>query len=110
MAAAETRVRLCGRLEVVWRGERVEDALRGRQGRLLFAFLVLHRDRAVRRDALVEALWPGDAPAGVEGHLAPLLSRTRKLLGAEHVVGRSESQLVLPEGAEVDLERARDDL
>ncbi len=110
MGTGGTRIQLCGRLEVEWRGERVESGLRGRQGRLLFAFLVLNRDRAVRRDALVEAVWPGDAPAGVEGHLAPLLSRLRKLLGAEHLVGRSELQLVLPDGAAVDFERARADL
>jgi DNA-binding SARP family transcriptional activator len=49
------RVHLCGRLEVAWDGERLEGALPGRQGRLLFAFLTLHRERLVRRDELVEA-------------------------------------------------------
>ena len=46
-------------------GERLEDALPGNQGRLLFAYLVLHRDRPVRRDELLEVLWSGDvAPVG----------------------------------------------
>lgn len=53
---------LCGRLQVEWDGNRLEEALPGRQGRLLFAFLTLHRERLVRRDELVEALWWEDGP------------------------------------------------
>jgi len=34
-------------------GEQREAAFRGRQGRLLFAYLALHRGRPVRRDELV---------------------------------------------------------
>jgi DNA-binding SARP family transcriptional activator len=110
MGGGATSIRLCGRLEVEWRGERIESAIRGNQGRLLFAYLVLHRANPVRRDALVGAVWPDAAPSGAEGHLAPLLSRLRKLLGADHVVGRGEVQLLLPEDADVDWERARADL
>ena len=59
-----TRIQLCGRLIVELQGRRLEDTLRGRQGRLLFAYLALHRDRPVRRDELAEALWSGKgAPA-----------------------------------------------
>src|SRR5688572_33346002 len=39
---------------------RSDAGLPGRQGRLLLAFLTLHRDRLVRRDELVEALWPDE--------------------------------------------------
>ena len=46
------RVHLCGRLQVEWDGERLEAAIPGRQGRLLFAYLTLHRERPVRRDEL----------------------------------------------------------
>ena len=53
------RIHLCGELRVELAGERREAQLRGRQGRLAFAYLVLHRDRPVRRDELVEALWAG---------------------------------------------------
>ncbi len=49
-----TRISLCGRLSVELEGARPE--LPGRQGRLLFAYLVLQRGRPVRRDELVEAL------------------------------------------------------
>ncbi|HEX8101124.1 MAG TPA: BTAD domain-containing putative transcriptional regulator, partial [Solirubrobacteraceae bacterium] len=112
MARGATRIEVCGRLHVEWEGEPVEP--RGRQARILLAYLVLHRHRPVRRDELVAAVWPGDARAGVEAHLAPLLSRLRKTLGADRLAGRDELTLILPEGAEVDwdilqrdVERAR---
>jgi DNA-binding SARP family transcriptional activator len=101
-----TRISLCGRLSVELEGRRIE--LPGRQGRLLLAYLVLHRDRAVRRDELVDALWPdGDAPGGGEA-LAPPLSRLRKALGPERLEGRGEVQLRLPADAWVDWDVARD--
>jgi DNA-binding SARP family transcriptional activator len=52
---------LRGELRVELAGEQRE--LRGRQGRLAFAYLVLHRDRAVRRDELIEALWAHEGHA-----------------------------------------------
>ncbi|HEX8101284.1 MAG TPA: winged helix-turn-helix domain-containing protein, partial [Solirubrobacteraceae bacterium] len=104
MAAGDTRIRLCGRLEVLWNGARVESSLRGRQGRLLFAYLVLHRHRPVRRDELVAAVWPDEAAAGAEASLAPLLSRLRRTVGTEHLEGRGELTLVLPAGGWVDVE------
>ena len=52
-------------------GRRLEDTLRGRQGRLLFAYLAINRDRPVRRDELAEALWSGKgAPPAYESLLA----------------------------------------
>ncbi len=101
-----TVIELCGRLRVQIDGERVEHRLRGRQGRLLLAYLVLHRDRPVRRDELLDVLWPdGDPPAG-DGVLAPPLSRLRKALGAERLAGRGELSLVLPADAQIDWEIA----
>src|SRR4051794_29340788 len=107
MAAGPTRIQLCGRMEVLVDGVPVGDRLRGRQGRLLLAYLVMHRDRPVRRDELVEAIWPGGAPAA--DALAPLLSRLRSALGADRVAGRSEVRLELGAGAWVDWEAVRDD-
>jgi DNA-binding SARP family transcriptional activator len=103
----ETRVHLCRRLEVEWAGERLESALPGIQGRLLFAYLVLHRDRLVRRDELLEVLWPGEAaPSSPEAVLSSPLSRLRKALGPGRLVGRGELSLTLPPTAWVDWEAA----
>src|SRR3954466_2078136 len=100
-----TRIQLCGRLIVELQGRRLEDTLRGRQGRLLFAYLALHRDRPVRRDELAEALWSGKgAPPAYESLLAPPLSRLRKALGPGVLDGRSELHLILPDDAWIDWE------
>jgi SARP family transcriptional regulator, regulator of embCAB operon len=104
---ADTRIQLCGQLLVTWRGERCEAALPGRQGRLLFAYLAAHRTDIVTRDALLEALWSADAPRAADTALASLLSKLRRLVGPDHLVGRSEPRLVLPDAARVDLEVAR---
>src|SRR3954464_10074245 len=104
-----TRIRVCGRLIVELQGRRLEESLRGRQGRLLFAYLALNRDRPVRRDELAEALWNGKGtPPAYESLLAPPLSRLRKALGPGVLEGRSELQLVLPEDAWIDWEVARE--
>jgi SARP family transcriptional regulator, regulator of embCAB operon len=95
---ARIKVQLCGRLAVVVDGERVEERLPGRQGRLLFAYLALNRRRTLARDELVEAVWP----EGRDGGLAPLLSKLRK------VVPVSGTALELPQEAWVDVEAAAD--
>ena len=102
-----TRIRVCGRLIVELHGRRLEESLRGRQGRLLFAYLALNRDRPVRRDELAEALWSGKgAPPAYESLLAPPLSRLRKALGPGVLEGRSELQLMLGDDAWIDWEVA----
>jgi DNA-binding SARP family transcriptional activator len=106
MDGSRTRIRVCGRLQVELDGERVEDRLRGRQGRLLLAYLVLNRARPVRRDELAGALWEHGAGDG----LAPLLSRLRAALGPARLEGRGELQLVLGDRAWVDWEAAHADV
>ena len=53
-----TRVQLCGRLSVEFDGVEIVTALRGRQVRLLLAYLVINRDRRVGREELIGAVWP----------------------------------------------------
>jgi DNA-binding SARP family transcriptional activator len=101
-------IHLCGHLRLTVGGAAQELALRGRQGRLLFAFLVLRRARPVSRDALVEALWGEDGLPPSEGALAPVLSRLRSAIAPATVEGRDSLALVLPEPAWVDVEVARD--
>lgn len=106
---ATARITLCGRLTVTWDGNQSGDSLPGRQGRLLFAYLVLNRSRPVRRDELVEALWADEGlPSGGEALLAPPLSRLRKALGPGKLEGRSELELKLGEDAWIDWEVAQE--
>jgi DNA-binding SARP family transcriptional activator/tetratricopeptide (TPR) repeat protein len=82
------------------------DRLRGRQVPLLFAYMVLCRDRAMSRDELAEAMWPDSAPRSQDAALRTLLSRLRSALGSDAVVGRDEVALELPEPAWIDIEAA----
>jgi SARP family transcriptional regulator, regulator of embCAB operon len=54
------RVQLCGTFAVELLGRRVDNLLPGRQGRMLFAYLVVSRLLPVSRNSLIDALW-GDA-------------------------------------------------
>nr|MBA3327260.1 winged helix-turn-helix domain-containing protein [Solirubrobacterales bacterium] len=101
-----TKIELCGPLTVEVAGRRIETVLPSRQGRLLFAFLVLHRERPVRRDELVAAIWPEQPPADADGALKTLLSRLRRVLGPGILEGRTELCLRLSPEATVDVETA----
>ena len=52
----------------------------GRQGRLLFAYLVAEQGRPVPRDELAEALWGEARPATLGQGLSVLVSKLRSLL------------------------------
>jgi pentatricopeptide repeat protein len=102
------RIQLCGTLAVEVDGRRIDHGLPGRQGRLLLAYLVLHRLRPVRRDELIDALWPHTPPAAADTALRALISKLRRLLPDGVLDGRTELRLHLPSGAFVDLEDARE--
>jgi DNA-binding SARP family transcriptional activator/tetratricopeptide (TPR) repeat protein len=102
-----TTVQLCGQLVVELGGHHVESKLPGRLG-MLFAYLAARRDRAVRRDELIDALWPSAAPASPDAALRTLLSRLRRALAADVIQGRAELVLALPADAWIDLEAAID--
>jgi DNA-binding SARP family transcriptional activator/tetratricopeptide (TPR) repeat protein len=82
-------------------------ALRGRQVRLLLAYLLLNRLRPVGREELIGALWAQDAPRSEDAALRTLLSRLRSALGSDAVSGRADVMLVLPDPVWVDFEAAR---
>jgi DNA-binding SARP family transcriptional activator/tetratricopeptide (TPR) repeat protein len=105
-----SRIHLCGPLRVEIAGTARE--LRGRQSRLVLGYLLLHRGRPVRRDALIEALRTDPAaPAPGESALAPVLSRIRRAIGPEATIEGRESLVVsLPQPVWVDVEAARDAL
>jgi DNA-binding SARP family transcriptional activator len=101
------RIQICGRVVATIAGRRVERELPGRQGRLLFVYLVCNRLRAVPRAELLEAVWPGPLPAAADTALSALLSKLRRLVDLE---GRSEVRLALPAETFVDFEAALEGL
>lgn len=102
-----TRIQLCGRFVARVAGRRIEQELPGRQGRLLFAYLVVNRDQVAGRDELTEALWPSGLPSAPDLALSALLSKLRRLLPDGSLVGRSQIRLELGRDARVDVEAAR---
>jgi DNA-binding SARP family transcriptional activator len=104
--ASPTRVQLCGRIAVTIEGERLDERLPGRQGRLLFVFLASNRTRRVHRDELAGALWPEEPPSAPDTALSAVLSKLRRVLGEHRLEGRNDVRLVLPDEAWVDLEVA----
>jgi DNA-binding SARP family transcriptional activator len=75
------KVFLAGRVAIETDGVVVDDArFPGRQGRLLFAYLVAEQGRLVPRDELAEALWGESPPATWDKALTVLVSKLRALL------------------------------
>ena len=105
---SSARVHLCGPLTLEAGGR--EIALRGRQARLIVAFLTWNRQRAIGRDELIELLWPRDAPAEPDEVLNALLSKLRRALGPGALEGRRELALAFGADAWVDVEAARAEL
>ena len=78
------RVQLCGTFAVELSGRRIDNMLPGRQGRLLFAYLVLSRLQPVSQSALIDALWGDSPPVDAGGALNALISKTRAVVGGGH--------------------------
>src|SRR3954447_5025148 len=103
---AEAKIQLCGRFVVDIDGYRLEAALPGRRGRALFAYLVLERGRPVPRTELLTAGWGPDAPTEAGSALSVALSKLRHGVGTDHLQGRTQIELLLPQGALADGEAA----
>ncbi len=105
-------VRVCGGVEVEVDGRVLPEALiGGRQGRLVLAYLVCERERAVRREELADLLWPDQLPDSWTASLSAVISRLRRLFGEAGLDGQAviastpgAYQLMLPAGSRVDLE------
>jgi DNA-binding SARP family transcriptional activator len=97
-------IRLCGPAGVDHGGRPVGGALPGRQGRLLFAYLVLNRDRDCGRAELIDLLWPERPPPAADTALSALLSKLRRALGDGVLAGRSELRFAPHGPIAVDLE------
>ncbi|MGH2405546.1 MAG: BTAD domain-containing putative transcriptional regulator [bacterium] len=105
--------RMLGRFEVFRNDERVDDrAWKTQKVKALCKYLLLHRDRPVHQDQLIDLLWPdASARAGsvnlktavkhLRQALEPLLEGTRS-----HFVRRDEEtvRLVVPETCWIDVD------
>jgi DNA-binding SARP family transcriptional activator len=106
------RIYLCGRLAIE-RGETIlrERDFPARQGRRLWAFLVLRRRGPAGREDLAEAIWGDAIPDAWDSTLNALISRIRAMLrplpdvAIRGEIGRY--QLILPGSVVIDHERAR---
>jgi SARP family transcriptional regulator, regulator of embCAB operon len=106
------KVFLAGRVAAESAGGMIEERLfPGRQGRLLFAYLVTAQGRPVPRDELADVLWEGAPPATWEKALTVLASKLRGPLGAHggSLTAASGCYLLeLPTGSWVDVAAAED--
>jgi len=76
------RVRLAGPLSVTIGPVRFDGGrFPGRQGRIVFAALVLAATRPVERDRLAEIVWPNALPPSWTRDLSVIISKLRALLG-----------------------------
>ena len=111
---ATPRIYLTGSLAIEHGDQLIrERTFPGRQGRMAFAYLTLHRHHPIARNELTAAIWPDEATQG-DGSLDPLLSKLRSVLRSAgfaasdtgiHVSSGLVS-LQLPASAWIDIEAA----
>jgi SARP family transcriptional regulator, regulator of embCAB operon len=109
--SVQPRVFLAGRIALETNGSVIDEArFPGRQGRLLFAYLVAEQGRAVPRDELAEELWAETPPATWDKALTGIVSRLRAVLAAGGLDGANVLtgafgcyRLELPAGTWVDV-------
>jgi YVTN family beta-propeller protein len=106
-SALSVKVFLTGRVAVETDGAVIDEAqLGGRQGRLLFAYLVAERSRPVPLDELADAIWGESPPATWEKALTVIASKLRGLVAEDGIRITNAFgcyRVDLPEGTWVDL-------
>jgi DNA-binding SARP family transcriptional activator len=114
LAGRRVRVQLCGRMCVQGDDGVMIDssAFPGRQGRIVFAYLV-STPQPVPREVLADLLWPGRLPDAWRRDLAAVVSKLRALLvrpglGATTALcgGGDSYQLVVSPRPQVDADAA----
>jgi YVTN family beta-propeller protein len=101
------KVFLTGRVAAEANGHVLDEGrFPGRQGRLLFVYLVAAGSRPVPTDELADAIWGGTPPATWEKALTVIASKLRGLVAEDGITLTNAFgcyRLDLPEGAWVDL-------
>jgi DNA-binding SARP family transcriptional activator/streptogramin lyase len=97
------KFRVLGPLSVVDDGE--ELALGAAKQRTLLALLLLHRNKPVASEQLIDWLWAGQPPAAAAKSLQMYVSGLRKALGASRLETRGRAYLLRVEPGELDLEQ-----
>jgi DNA-binding SARP family transcriptional activator len=85
--------------------------LAGRQGRLVFVYLMAHRTTPVSRDVLLEVIWPDAPPADTDTALSAILSKLRSALkkadrNTSLDMRMGALSVKLPSDTRIDLEEA----
>lgn len=103
-------VRLAAAFAVTVAGREVPaPELGSRRGRSLLQLLSVERSHLVSVGEITGVLWPGPTPAVPDAAVATLVSRLRRVLGAEAIVGRRGAyRLWRPPAVTVDLDQAAD--
>jgi YVTN family beta-propeller protein len=110
------KISLTGQVSIEANGARLDErSFPGRQGRLLFAYLLAAEGRPVPRDELADLLWGDAPPPRWQKALSVLVSKLRALLedcGVDSQAALRSAfgcyQLVLPPGAWIDVAAARE--
>src|SRR5713226_8515320 len=95
--------RILGPLDALEDGRPLE--LGGAKQRALLAALLLHANRVVSSDGLIDSLWEEQQPEKAPKALHVLVSQLRKALGGQRIVTRAPGYLLRVEQGELDLER-----
>src|SRR5947209_3730037 len=107
LATPELRLRLLGRFEIT-SGTGAEP-LRPPAGKAttVIELLAVRRRSFVPVDTVVEALWPDGEPPGAAQNVASLVSRLRRTIGAERIVGGRSGYRFETAGCWVDVDDAQ---
>jgi DNA-binding SARP family transcriptional activator/class 3 adenylate cyclase len=95
--------RILGPLEV-WKDARALP-LGGPRTRSVLALLLLHADRVVSTDQLVDEIWGEEPPRTATTSLQNSISQLRKLLGPDRLLTRPPGYVLHVEQDELDLQR-----
>jgi DNA-binding SARP family transcriptional activator len=80
-------------------------ALGGSKQRALLALLLLHANRVVSRDRLIDELWDGSPPDTASTALQVHVSQLRKALGRDAIVTQAPGYMVSVEPGALDLQQ-----